>query len=158
MSCDDYDDMDVFVQLRKASANGTLLQNINIPLQDLQMKVEEVETVNSLKYLGPTGVLRASHRAVDERKSKVPNWPFHPHTQESRVPLGKVIKLEIGLWPTGIIFESGEKLVLKIAGHQMTLAEFVPLRGQFQANNKGRHHVHVGPEHPSHIIIPLVPM
>ncbi|KAL3477027.1 Alpha/Beta hydrolase protein [Aspergillus californicus] len=156
MSCDDFDDMDVFVQLRKASADGTLLQNINIPLQDLQITAEQVETVNSLKYLGPTGVLRASHRAIVPEKSTVPTWPFHPHDREERVPAGTVVKLEIGLWPTGILFEPGEKLILKVAGHQMTLAEFEPLRGQFQTNNHGRHQVHMGAKYPSHIVIPLV--
>lgn len=56
MSCNDHDDMDVFVQLRKADSAGKTLQNINIPLSDLQMQSSEVETVNCLKYLGPTGI------------------------------------------------------------------------------------------------------
>lgn len=157
MSCNDHDDMDVFVQLRKADSAGKTLQNINIPLSDLQMQSSEVETVNCLKYLGPTGILRASHRKLDSHLSK-PYWPVHTHDREERVEPGEIVRLEIGLWPTGIVFDAGEKLVLKIAGHHMALAEFVPLRGAFKAGNKGRHNVHMGPEHQSQVIFPIVHM
>jgi hypothetical protein len=66
MSCEQADDLDVFVQLRKADRNGKLLQNLNIPLEDLGLQAEEeVEAINPLKYLGPSGILRASHREID---------------------------------------------------------------------------------------------
>ncbi|CAK7201833.1 hypothetical protein SEUCBS139899_004548 [Sporothrix eucalyptigena] len=155
MSCPDADDLDVFVQLRKADVDGNILQNINIPLRDLQLKASEVVSVNTNKYLGPSGVLRASHRAIDAERSK-PHWALHSHLEEEKVPAGTVVKLEIGIWPSGIVFQPGERLVLKIAGHQMVLAEFEPLRGEFVANNKGRHVVHMGQDYPSHVVIPFV--
>lgn len=155
VSCADSDDLDIFVQLRKADANGKLLQNINIPLEDLKLKAEEVVTVNINKYLGPTGILRASHRKIDVENSS-PYWPLHSHLEEEKVPRGQVVEMTIGLWPTGMVFEAGEQLVLKIAGHHMCLAEFEPLRGGFDTSNKGTHVVHVGPEHPSHIVVPFV--
>jgi predicted acyl esterase len=158
MSCPDYDDLDVFVQLRKTSADGTLLQNLNIPLKDLGLSSpSEVTTVNTNKYLGPSGILRASRRAIDVKLSKK-QWLVHSHTaeEEQKVLPGKVVRLEIGIWPTGIVFEVGERLVFKIAGHPLVLAEFEPLRGKFVAQNKGRHHVHFGGEFDSHVMIPLV--
>jgi len=158
MSCPDHDDLDVFVQLRKASADGRLLQNLNIPLEDLGLSsASEVVTVNTNKYLGPSGILRASRRPIDVKLSKT-HWPVHSHTVEAerKVPPGEVVRLEIGLWPTGIVFEAGEKLVFKIAGHHLVLAEFEPLRGKFVAGNKGRHYVHFGGEFDSHVIIPFV--
>ncbi|KAL3488009.1 Alpha/Beta hydrolase protein [Aspergillus germanicus] len=155
MSCPDHDDLDVFVQLRKVDCRGKVLQNINIPLLHLGLRSEEeVESINTLKYLGPTGVLRASHRALDARLSKA-HWPAHDHSHISPVPPGSVVELEIGLWPAAIQFEPGETLMLKIAGHHMTLAEFVPLRGRFTTGNKGTHHVHFG-DFASHIVIPTV--
>ncbi|OCL02189.1 alpha/beta-hydrolase [Glonium stellatum] len=155
MSRSEHDDMDVFVQLRKADSTSNVLQNINIPLKDLQMKTSEVESVNTNKYIGPTGILRASRRKVDLKLSK-PHWPIHSHSQDEKVPPGEVVKLEIGIWPSGIVFEAGERLVFKVAGHQMTLAEFEPLRGGFKTGNKGRHVVHLGSEHPSHVFVPFV--
>ena len=148
--------MDIFVQLRKADATGKILRNVNIPLADLKVSSEsEVELVNTLVYLGPTGILRASRRALDPKPSK-PHWPVQSHDRSDKVPPGRVVRLEIGIWPSGIMFEPDEKLVLKVAGHQMTLAEFPPLRGAFQVENRGRHVVHLGGAYDSHVIIPLV--
>jgi predicted acyl esterase len=155
MSCEQADDFDVFVQLRKADRNGKLLQNINIPPEDLGLQVEEVEAINPLKYLGPSGILRASHRDIDRARSK-PHWPFYPHTTKKLVPAGEIVRLEIGIWPTAIRFEAGEKLVLKVAGHNMSLAEFPLLRGKSVHCNKGVHTVFVGPENLSSLTIPIV--
>ncbi|KAH6673420.1 Alpha/Beta hydrolase protein [Halenospora varia] len=151
-------DMDVFVQLRKASPSGKLLQNINIPLKDLGVtSASEVAVVNPNIYLGPTGILRASRRAIDDSRSK-PYWAVHAHTKESEqlVKPGEVVRMEIGCWPMGMVFEAGEKLVLKVAGHPMVLAEFEPLRGKFAAENKGRHVVYFGGQYDSHVVIPVV--
>ena len=64
--------------------------------------------------------------------------------------------MDIGIWQTGIVFEAGEKLVLKVSGHSMTLAEFTALRGQLTTSNVGRHVLHLGGMHPSRLMIPVV--
>jgi predicted acyl esterase len=66
MSTDEHDDMDVHVQVRKADANGTVLQHMNIPKSDREaVGMAEVKPINPMIYLGPTGALRASYRALD---------------------------------------------------------------------------------------------
>jgi uncharacterized protein len=147
--------MDVFMQLRKADTNGQILQNINIPLKDLQMKAEDVVTINPTKYLGPTGILRASHRKIDEERSK-PHWALHSHLEEEKVPKGEVVESSLGIWPSGIVFEWGERLVLKVYGYHVCLAEFEHVRGKFGANNKGAHQVHVGGRYGSRVVVPFV--
>jgi predicted acyl esterase len=156
VSCPDHDDLDVFVQLRKADNQGTILRYCNIPLKDLEVSnVEEVDLVNVLQYLGPTGILRGSHRKLDPVLSK-PHWPAHDHTREEKITPGTIVKLEIGIWAAAMQFEPGEQLALKVAGHQMTLAEFKPLRGLFHTGNKGRHFLHFGGSYGSHVQIPIV--
>ncbi|KAH8812582.1 Alpha/Beta hydrolase protein [Xylogone sp. PMI_703] len=158
MSTPDHNDLDVFVQLRKASPTGEILRNCNIPLKDLGVSsAEEVTPVNTNFYLGPNGVLRASRRAIDEERSK-PYWALHKHTKETEalVSPGEVVEMDIGMWPSAIVFEPGEKLVLKVAGHSMVLAEFEPLRGRFVTGNKGRHTLHMGGRFESRVVIPLV--
>jgi predicted acyl esterase len=156
MSCEQADDLDVFVQLRKADRNGKLLQNLNIPLEDLGLQAEEeVEAINPLKYLGPSGILRAGHREIDQARSK-PHWPFHAHTEKKLVSPGDIVRLEIGIWLTGIRFEAGEKLMLKVSGHHMNLAEFPLLRGKSENYNKGAHNLFVGPGNLSSLTIPTV--
>jgi predicted acyl esterase len=155
VSCNDSDDMDVFVQLRKADSDGRLLQHINIPLQDLMIDAKDVEPINPLKYLGPPGCLRASHAAIDETIS-TSSFPEHDYSSRTPVPNGKIINLNIGIWQTGIAFDAGEKLILKVSGHNMTLAEFPPLRGQSFNKNVGQHHIHFGGANQSKLIVPLV--
>ena len=46
------------------------------------------------QYTGPTGILRASHRAQDPQRS-TPMLPYHPHDKEDKVPPGDIVKLEI---------------------------------------------------------------
>lgn len=160
VSCDDLDDMDVFTQIRKADRNGKILWSYNVPLKDLErmgMKKDEVPVINPMIYLGPTGQLRASHRAVDDAFTKA-HWRVHSHKKRELIPVGNVVRLEIGLWPGGMIFEEGESLVFKISGHWMTLAEYPHLRGQFSTQNKGMHHVHLGGPNASYILVPFIEM
>jgi len=45
-----------FVITRKADKNGKVLRNINIPLHEFGVQsAEEVEDINSLKYIGSSG-------------------------------------------------------------------------------------------------------
>ncbi|EWY79609.1 hypothetical protein FOYG_17244 [Fusarium oxysporum NRRL 32931] len=156
MACPDHDDFDVFVQLRKADKNGKPLKSINIPLKDLGVSQEsEVLDITPLKFIGSTGILRASHRAIDTSLSK-PHWIHHDHTKEDKIPPGNIVRLEIPIWVAAFEFEAGEQLLFKIAGHDMRLAEFEPLRGKFDTGNRGRQVVYYGGAFDSHVEIPLI--
>ena len=158
MSAEVQDDLDVYVQLRKADAHGTILQNVNMPLADLGVaSATEVPATNTLKYLGPTGQLRASMRAVDPSLS-TPYWQTlsHDRAQVQPVPRGEVVRLEVCIWPTGMVFEAGESLVLKMAGHDMALAEFEHLQGAFRVVNEGRHFVHFGEGRENYLEVYLI--
>jgi predicted acyl esterase len=156
MSTQEHDDMDVFVQIRKADNMGKILHHENIPKEAWHaMGMNEVEPINPMIYLGPTGALRASYRELDDGLSDI-FWPEHTYSRGEKLRKGEVIKLDIGLWQTGIQFEAGEQLVLKISGHPMALAEFPNLQGAVPNGNKGKHHVHYGGGVASHLIIPVV--
>lgn len=159
MSCNDADDMDVFLQIRKANTTGKILRYNNIPDNEMEaqsLQAKEVPLLNLCVYLGPHGQIRASHRKIDANLSKS-HYIQHEHLVEERIEPGDVVFIETSIWPGGIIFDEGESLVLKISGHPMYLAEFPTLRGQFKARNVGQHHVHLGGNDSiSHLIIPLV--
>jgi uncharacterized protein len=156
VSCTEHDDLDIYVQLRKTSKDGRLLDNINIPAEALGLSADEVPNLNVLKYLGPTGIIRASHRELDEALSK-PHHPVLSHRKEDKVKPGEVVRLEVPIWPCGMAFEAGEKLVLKVSGHDMRFAEFPPLYGSFRSGNKGTHKIYCGERgFNSELIIPIV--
>ncbi|KAJ5620590.1 Alpha/Beta hydrolase protein [Penicillium lagena] len=149
-------DMDVYVHLRKADQTGKLLQHVNIPLKDLGVaSAEEVPLTNPMKYFGPHGILRASYRDVAEELSK-PHWKTLSHRKRLPVKVGEATRLEIEIWPTGMLFEPGEQLVMKISGHFMGPAEFEALQGTFPVCNKGEHSILWGGESASYLEIPTV--
>ncbi|KAF7586526.1 hypothetical protein BBP40_008698 [Aspergillus hancockii] len=144
MSARDHDDLDVFVQIRKADVHGTILEHLNIPLDALHLaSIDNVEQINPLKYLGPTGILRASHRHLDPSLSEAFR-PVYAHSKEDKIPRGQIVRLEIALWPSGIAFEPGESLILRIGGHPQVLPEFSALGGKWTTLNRGSHVVYCG--------------
>ncbi|KAE9366270.1 alpha/beta-hydrolase [Stipitochalara longipes BDJ] len=156
MSTNDSDDMTVFIILRKADKSGRILQHINIPLQDLGMSEAEVPDLNPLKYLGPTGMIRASHRRQDFTFSR-PHRAVLSHVDPQKVVSGQVVRLDISIWPGGMAFAEGEKLLVKVSGHEMRFPEFEPLRGLSEAGNVGRHEVYCGEDdYFSEVVLPFV--
>lgn len=158
VSCDELDDMDIFLQVRKANTQGDLLVSYNVPVQEMDregVSKDQTPMTNPFVYLGPHGQIRASHRSVDRKLSKS-HYLLHEHISEERIEPGEVVQVETSVWPGGIVFEKDEYLVLKISGHPMYLAEFPTLRGEFKARNKGLHKIHFGGSQGSYIVVPFL--
>lgn len=118
MSCLDRDDFTVFVILRKLDRNGKDLLHLNFPFSATPIKsIDEIpdkDRASLNHHLGSTGILRASHRAIDSSRSIHPNFPFHPHTKQEKVPPGTVVKLEVGIWAMGVDFDAGESISVRV--------------------------------------------
>jgi predicted acyl esterase len=163
MSCNDLDDMDVYVLIRKLDKDGKPMLSLNIPWHSVPFdKIADIprdKLSDLLLYQGPTGILRASHREIDPKRSINPNYPFHPHTREQKIPPGTITKLEIGMWPMGIDYEAGQGLQVQVWGHNPQMHPHKGLEGSAPNElNRGFHHIHTGLEHPSHIVLPFVPL
>lgn len=161
ISCDELDDMVVYVLIRKLDKNGEPMLNLNIPWSAAPYKkmadIPVKELSNLLLYYGPLGVLRASHREIDSSKSIHPQYPFHPHTNVQKIPPGNIVELEIGLWAMGIEFEEGESLRVQISGQYPLIPEFKFAKpAPIEDRNKGFHNIHCGGQYPSRVILPFV--
>lgn len=98
-------DLDVYVALRKMNAQGN-------------------ESSYSSSLGNPTpvvfGWLRASHRTIDPNPYPdsfhlpVP-VPSHKRCDKKKVKNGEIYDLQIELWPTNVVVERGERLVLEIS-------------------------------------------
>lgn len=151
VSAPDHDDLDIYTHIYKADKNRNILSNKNIPTpQSLSTEDEAALTQNTVfRYWGPTGKLRASQRDVSSSKSGK-TWNTLSYERVQKVKPGERVRLKIQLWPTGIIFEAGEKLVLKISGEKLGVASLPHL--QKEANpNRGKHVVHLGGEFESRL-------
>lgn len=156
----DQADVDVFVTLRVLDPNG-----------------EDVRLRSALDPAGVTtvGWLRASQRALDTASS-TPYRPIHPHDREEPLVRGEVYRLDIEIIPTSIVLPPGYRLGLSITGQDFQFDGPGPwpelygieMRGQgtFLHNDEVDRpaeiyaqpfRVHTGPDHPSTLLIPVIP-
>ncbi|KAI1842428.1 hypothetical protein JX266_011323 [Neoarthrinium moseri] len=151
MSCDEHDDMDVNVQIRKIAADGTALKSLNF---QCPVPEPEVPDTNVVKFLGPDGMLRASHRVS---KTVVDGILDYTHDKAEKVAPGQVVELEIPIWPIGMVFEAGEGILLRVAGHDLRLPEVEFLKSDVPLDeNKGRHKIHTGGKWDSSLVVPVI--
>lgn len=66
------------------------------------------------------GWLRASHRRLDENKTR-PDRPFHSHLVEEPLEPGKAYEVMVELWPMSIVVPKGYQLGLTVAGTDFEL-------------------------------------
>lgn len=144
VEADGSDDIDLFVALQKLDAAGAVVG----------------QTFYAFFEDGPValGWLRVSHRAIDPIRSSALQ-PFHTHEREARLAAGEIVPVDIELWPSSTLFRAGETLRVVVKGSDI-YAEglpFLPFARHQRTRNVGRHIVHIGPDHDSHLLIPLIP-
>jgi putative CocE/NonD family hydrolase len=108
------------------------------------------------------GWLKASHRAVDEARSQ-PGRPWHPLTREAQKPVtpGEVAEYQIEILATANTFLKGHRIAIDIMSLDLptgvggaTNAEYVPYH--ICSSETVVHRVFHDPEHPSHLLLPVV--
>jgi predicted acyl esterase len=99
------------------------------------------------------GLIAASRRALDESQSE-PWEPVLTGEKEEKLQPGEIVRLEIPLNPTSTFFAEGEGLRLMIAPNEIVAS---PPFAKDNDCNRGLHVIHVGPEQPSHLLIPVIP-
>ena len=146
--------MDVVCQIRKVDRKGRLLQHLNYPVQ---VPIDEVDDFNTAKTLGPQGFLRASHGiTLDPNKSRG-NDLYYKHDRREPIPRGEIVKLEIPLWPIGMVFTGGEGIMLRVSGHDMSLPETsLCVLTEPEDENVGTHIIHTGGEYHSTLSLPII--
>jgi uncharacterized protein len=132
------DDMDLFVLLRKFDAvgNEVYFYGYNGFAKDGVAK----------------GWLRASHRALDDERSR-PGRPWHTHRQRQPVQPDEIVPVEIEILASSTYFEAGALLRLDVLGYD---AAKYPAFHHGRSVNGGEHSVHTGGRYPSMLLAPFV--
>jgi uncharacterized protein len=123
------------------------------------------------------GWLRASHRELDPIRS-LPWRPYHPHESPSPLEPGEIYELEIEVWPTSIVAPAGYRLAVSVQGHDYEYTGPGSAQGIRTFKNPftgvgpflhdspvdrspdvfgGLTTIHLGPAHPSAILLPVIP-
>ncbi|KAJ5747334.1 uncharacterized protein N7511_009030 [Penicillium nucicola] len=156
MSCEQRDDMDVVIQLRKIDETGTLLEGVNFPCPIPASDIPDAETS---KLYGPQGFLRASSSVSRDptRSSSDGQEVFYRHDREEKITPGTIVPLDITLWPTGMVFAAGEGLLLRIGGHFLSAPSAAVMKPEeSEDENVGQHHIHTGGKYDSCLILPVI--
>lgn len=140
--------------------------------------LEEVTFTGAIDQHTPVaqGWLRASHRKLDENLS-LPYRPYHSHDEVQKLEPNKVYELNIEVWPTCVVVPAGYRIGLTVRGSDYEWpGGAVKGLGNLDTTFTGVgpfHHddprdrpvavfggdvtLHVGPEHPANVLLPVIP-
>jgi predicted acyl esterase len=121
------------------------------------------------------GWLRASHRKLDPQRS-LPYRPWHPHDELWPLTPGEVVELDVEVWPTCIVVPAGYRIGLAVRGKdyefpgpplalpgvKYTLTGVGPFLHDHPVDRPadvfgGTTTLHVGPDRPAHVLLPVIP-
>ena len=92
------EDMDLFLTLRNFDADGN--EVLETGQQGTPVPVAK-------------GWLRVSHRELDPELS-LPYRPYHKHTRRQYLTPGEIVKVDVEIWPTSMVFRRGHRIRLDI--------------------------------------------
>ncbi len=147
------DDMDLFVLVQKLDANGSPLQQFNVPNQGALLQDLTEHGASVLRYKGSNGRLRVSARHLDEKLS-TDAIPAHTFDRVEKLQPGEIAEVEIDLFPLGLVFYPGEQLRLVISARN-PLGAIMPGVPDYVSQNTGQHVIHTGGSHASYLQLPV---
>ena len=122
------------------------------------------------------GWLRASHRKLDP-KLATEYRPYHTHDEVQPLTPGEPVAIDIELWPTSIVVPAGHRIALSVRGRDYEWQASTGARlsnfknelrgcGPFLHNDPrdrpaavfgGRTTLHIGPDRPAYVLVPIIP-
>lgn len=141
VECRGYDDMDLFVWVKKNGQNGEHLP---------------VYAMNE-PYRGVWGYMRVSHRALDE-KLATDFQPVQSHRKLEKLHAGEIVPVDVEMYPTSRMWHKGETLRVEITGRFVKSDWFEDPKVNIESDNgDGIHVLHTGGVYESFLQIPAVP-
>lgn len=159
-------------------SSSTTDADLFIVLQVFSPDGEEVVFQGAIDPHTPIGQgwLRASHRKLDPAISE-PWRPYHSHDEVQPLTPGEQTSLEIEIWPTSIVVPAGYRIGLSVRGcdyenpnasgqRQSNFKNELKGCGPFLHNDErdrptdifsGTTTLHIGPDHPSFVLLPVIP-
>jgi predicted acyl esterase len=136
------DDLDLFIYVQKLDRRGKFLPN----------------PILRCPHPGAQGWLRVSHRELDPACS-TPSEPYLTHRRIQLLLPKEIVPVEIGIWPTSMVWHPGQQLRVIVTGHYMET------RGpdwwesfRYESLDRGTCIIHTGGRYDSHLLVPRIPM
>ena len=82
--------------------------------------------------------------------------PFHTHDELQKLQPGETVRLEVEVWPTSVVLERGERLVLEV-GAKDDPQSFFQHDDPHDRARTGTNTIHTGGAFDSHLLLPIIP-
>jgi len=134
------EDMDVFATLRNIAPDGSDVLELGQQGQPIPVA---------------KGWLRASHRALDQELS-LPCRPYHAHTERAWLERGEVVRLDVEIWPTSMVFRKGHRIRLDVGPRDgIGSAPYTHYHADYNAGAQNT--IYAGGDRASHLVLPIIP-
>jgi putative CocE/NonD family hydrolase len=100
------------------------------------------------------GWLKASHACTRSEEMSKPYRPYYLHDDPKPVEPGRIYKYEIEVWPTCNLFKKGHRVRIDVACGDSPALDF---GGHYYGIKVGTDTYYHDKDHPSHLILPVIP-
>jgi uncharacterized protein len=133
------EDMDLFLTLRNFDADGN--EVLETGQQGTPVPVAK-------------GWLRVSHRELDPDLT-LPYRPYHRHKRRLFLKPGEIVKVDVEIWPTSMVFRKGHRIRLDIQPRDGVGSQsYMHYHADY---NTGANTVYAGGERESYLLLPVIP-
>jgi uncharacterized protein len=133
------EDMDLFLTLRNIDPDG----------KDVMETGQQGRPVPVAK-----GWLRVSHRELDPELS-LPYRPYHKHVRRLHLAPGEIVRVEVEIWPTSMVFKKGHRIRLDVQPRDGIGSEhYMHYHADY---NVGTNTVYAGGDMGSYLLVPVIP-
>jgi uncharacterized protein len=133
------EDMDLFLTLRNFDADGNEI--LETGQQGTPVPVAK-------------GWLRVSHRELDPALS-TPDRPYHKHARRLFLKPGEIVKVDVEIWPTSMVFKKGNRIRLDIQPRDGFGSQgYMHYHADY---NTGTNTIHSGGAYDSYLLLPVIP-
>jgi hypothetical protein len=134
------EDMDLFLTLRNIGPDGNEIMETG--QQGAPVPVAK-------------GWLRVSHRELDPDLS-LPYRPYHKHTRRLYLTPGEIVKVEVEIWPTSMVFKKGHRIRLDIQPRDgVGSAQYMHYHADY--NSGAVNAIYAGGDKESYLLLPVIP-
>ena len=133
------EDMDLFLTLRNFDADGNEIMETG----------QQGSPVPVAK-----GWLRVSHRELDPDLT-LPYRPYHKHQRRLYLQPGEIVKVDVEIWPTSMVFKKGHRIRLDVQPRDGLGSQgYMHYHADY---NTGTNTVHAGGQYESYLLLPVIP-
>jgi len=98
--------------------------------------------------------LPAPHRELDPELS-LPYRPYHRHQRRLYLTPGEIVRVEVEIWPTSMVFRKGHRIRLDIQPRDgVGSASYMHYHADY---NTGTNTIHAGGDKESYLLLPVIP-